>query len=60
MLWTILAPEFVLSVAVGNLSRARDELLALKTYVDQAGVPWSLTHSIFANIGRVRSARDSG
>lgn len=51
MLWTILAPELVLSVAVGNLSRARDELLALKTYVEQDGVPWSLTHSLFANMG---------
>ncbi|KAF8848680.1 hypothetical protein BDZ45DRAFT_698181 [Acephala macrosclerotiorum] len=51
MLITMLAPELLLSIAIGNLANAKEEKHKLKGFVDNDGVPWSLTHSMFVDMG---------
>ena len=49
MLMTMLAPELMLSLASGTLIHAKTEERKIKELVEQDGIPWSLTHSIFAD-----------
>ncbi|KAE8442737.1 hypothetical protein EG329_002877 [Mollisiaceae sp. DMI_Dod_QoI] len=51
MITTMLAPELLISIAMGNLAHAKDEQRRLKHFIEQDGVPWSLTHSMFVDMG---------
>ncbi|KAH8588293.1 hypothetical protein B0O99DRAFT_600880 [Bisporella sp. PMI_857] len=51
MLATILAPELLLAKAWGDLGDAKYDLGKLKGLASQDGVPWTLTHCLFANMG---------
>jgi hypothetical protein len=51
MLATALAPEVLLAKYLGDLSDAKANLRELQRLADQDGVPWAITHSLFANMG---------
>jgi hypothetical protein len=51
MLITIIAPEIILGKAWGDADNAKKDLQELQKFAKQDDVPWSLTHSIFANMG---------
>ena len=51
MLANMIAPEVALGKAWSDLETAKLELGQLQAFADNDGVPWSLTHSLFANIG---------
>ncbi|KAE9380856.1 hypothetical protein N431DRAFT_540373 [Stipitochalara longipes BDJ] len=51
MIITILAPEVLISLNTGQLTSAMNIVHRLKALADEDGVPWSLTHSLFANMG---------
>ena len=51
MLATALAPEVLLAKNLGDLSDAKADLRELQKLADQDGVPWTTTHSLFANMG---------
>jgi hypothetical protein len=51
MLATTLAPEVLLSKNLGDLFDAKADLRELQKLADQDGVPWTMTHSLFANMG---------
>jgi hypothetical protein len=51
MLATTLAPEVLLSKNLGDLFDAKADLRELQKLADQDGVPWTITHSLFANMG---------
>jgi hypothetical protein len=51
MFVTMLAPELVLMKAWEDLATAHDDLKELQDLSTLDGVEWTLTHSIFANIG---------
>ena len=51
MLATAIAPELLLGKAYGDLQDAKSNLRDLKKYAEIDEVPWSLTHSLFANMG---------
>jgi hypothetical protein len=48
---TVVAPEVLITINFGHLVSARKTLKALKKYAGEDGVPWSLMHSLFANMG---------
>ncbi|KAH8796467.1 hypothetical protein BGZ57DRAFT_8100 [Hyaloscypha finlandica] len=51
MILTMLAPEFVLSKAWEELAVAQTDLKALQELAGKDGTEWTLTHSLFANMG---------
>jgi hypothetical protein len=51
MLITIIAPELIVGKAWGEMDDANHDLQVLKEFSKQDGVPWSMTHSLFANMG---------
>ena len=64
MLATMIAPEILLGKAWGDLEDAKFLLDALQGFATEDGVPWTLTHSLFANMGgfviRVNTERTRG
>jgi hypothetical protein len=50
MLITIIAPELILGKAWGDVDDAKTDLQELQDFAKQDNVPWSLTHSLFANM----------
>jgi len=50
MLITIIAPELILGKAWGDVDDAETDLQELQDFAKQDNVPWSLTHSLFANM----------
>jgi len=51
MIITILAPEITIYFAGSRLVESKHDHISLKKYADDQKVPWTLTHSIFANMG---------
>lgn len=51
MLITVLAPEVLLAKNVGDLTAVKLDLEKLQDWAAQDGVPWTRTHSLFANMG---------
>lgn len=51
MLVTVLAPEILLAKNVGDLNAVKLDLEELQDWAAQDGVPWTRTHSLFANMG---------
>jgi len=51
MLITILAPEVLITLNTGQLMNALKTVERFKEFAEADGVPWSLTHSLFASIG---------
>ena len=51
MLVTVLAPEILLAKNVGDLTAVKLDLEKLQDWAAQDGVPWTRTHSLFANMG---------
>jgi hypothetical protein len=51
MIITVLAPELLISLDAGHLTWAFETLKELKRFSEEDGVPWSLTHSLFADMG---------
>ncbi len=51
MLLTVVAPELLLAKNMGDILDADDYLSDIKRYADDDGVPWTMTHSLFANMG---------
>lgn len=51
MIVTVLAPEVLITLNSGQLAWALQKLEELKRFAEEDGVPWSLTHSLFANMG---------
>jgi hypothetical protein len=51
MVVTMLAPELVLSKAWEDLAVAQSDLKALQKLAGEDGTEWTLTHSLFANMG---------
>lgn len=52
MLITIIAPEVILGKAWGDMDDAKVDLKDLQRFAEEDDVPWSMTHSLFANMGR--------
>lgn len=48
---TTIAPELLLAKAMQDLGSAQVDLTALQRIASEDGVPWSLTHSLFADMG---------
>ena len=53
MLVTVLAPEILLAKNVGDLAAVKLDLEELQDWAAQDGVPWTRTHSLFANMGGI-------
>jgi hypothetical protein len=51
MLITIIAPEIILGQAWSDVDDAKTDLQELQDFAKQDDVPWSMTHSLFANMG---------
>jgi hypothetical protein len=51
MVITMLAPEALITLNFGQLVSAMRVLKKLKGFAKEDGVPWSLTHCLFANMG---------
>jgi hypothetical protein len=51
MVITVLAPEVLIMLNTGQLFSAKKTVKRLKEFAEQDSVPWSLTHSLFANMG---------
>jgi hypothetical protein len=51
MIVTMLAPELVLSKAWEDLAVAQSDLRALQKLAGEDGTEWTVTHSLFANMG---------
>ena len=51
MLATIIAPEVLLSKYWGDLENAKSDLEMLREFAAKDGVPWTLSHCLFANMG---------
>jgi hypothetical protein len=51
MIVTMLAPELVLSKAWEELAVAQSDLKALQNLAGEDGTEWTVTHSLFANMG---------
>ena len=50
-IYTIIAPEIVILVAIVELTLARENSRKLKQEFKQDGVLWTMSHSFFANMG---------
>ena len=51
MLATVIAPEVLLSKYWGELRDAKSDLKKLRKFAAEDGVPWTLSHCFFANMG---------
>lgn len=51
MLITLIAPEYLLSFAMSRLLYAREQHSEIKDLADADGVPWTLAHTTFADMG---------
>lgn len=51
MLATIIAPEVLLGKYWGDLENAKSDLKKLRKFAAKDGVPWTLSHCFFANMG---------
>lgn len=51
MLFTILVPELTMGKALGDLVDARASMKEIKAQADEDGVDWTVTHSLFADMG---------
>lgn len=51
MIWTVLAPELIISKNMGDLKSVKELQEPFEALAKQDGVPWSKTHSYFANMG---------
>ena len=51
MLATVLAPEILVGKAWADLKHAKYDLAELQKFAEIDEIPWSLTHSLFANMG---------
>lgn len=51
MIINILAPEKILGKALGDLDHAKRDLKNLQDYAIEDDVPWTMTHSLLANMG---------
>jgi len=51
MLTTLIAPEIVLGKALSDVAAAKITLKELQKFAKENGCQWSLTHSMFANMG---------
>lgn len=51
MLCTILAPEVLITICLASFDRTRTTLPQLQEFAAQDGVPWTITHSQFADMG---------
>jgi hypothetical protein len=51
MITTVIAPEFTLAYAAGGLAAARTQQQSMRPFAEEDGVEWTLTHSMFANMG---------
>jgi hypothetical protein len=51
MIVTMVAPELVLSKACSDLAEAQSDLKALQKLAGEDGTEWTVTHSLFANMG---------
>jgi hypothetical protein len=51
MITTVIAPEVALANAAGGLVGARAQQKSMRPFAEEDGVEWTLTHSIFANMG---------
>jgi hypothetical protein len=51
MMITVLAPEVLITLNAGHLLAALATLSQIQKYATLDGVPWTLTHSLFANMG---------
>lgn len=51
MLATVIAPEYLLMKNWGDLCLAKKSLYSLRRLAAEDNVPWSLSHTLFANMG---------
>jgi hypothetical protein len=51
MLATVIAPKILLSKYWGGLDDAKLDLMKLREFAAKDGVPWTLSHCFFANMG---------
>jgi hypothetical protein len=51
MLFTVLAPEFLLAKSITDLEAVDSSITQLQELAAQDGVPWTRVHSLFANMG---------
>jgi hypothetical protein len=51
MLGTAIAPEVLISKNLGDLTAVRFNIKRLQELAKEDGVPWTITHSLFANMG---------
>ena len=51
MLITIVAPELLLGKYWADFWAAKTDLVKLKDFAAEDGVPWTMTHSLLANMG---------
>jgi hypothetical protein len=54
MLFTMLAPEFILGKAIRDFITTRMLKTRIKWYIDIDNVEWGLSHGFFANMGGFR------
>jgi hypothetical protein len=59
MIVTVLAPEILLAKNAGDLLAVNVDLETLQDWAAQDGVPWTRTHSLFANMGGFAIRRSS-
>ncbi|KAE9367249.1 hypothetical protein N431DRAFT_516178 [Stipitochalara longipes BDJ] len=62
MFITILAPELLLAKGASDLQHARLSQVELKRLAQEDGVPWTLTHTLFENMGGfvIRRVQENG
>lgn len=51
MSWTVIAPELIIAAACDQLMEARENEKQMKKHDLDDRVPWTLTHSYYANMG---------
>ncbi|MCJ1320453.1 hypothetical protein MMC15_005792 [Xylographa vitiligo] len=51
MIGTMIAPEYILGKALGDLMRARRSKLSMEAFAHSDGVEWGLMHGFYANMG---------
>jgi len=51
MIITMIAPEFIIGMACHDLSWAKEYHQKLQEFASQDHVPWTLTHTYYANMG---------
>jgi len=51
MFITVLAPEIIIMAAASDLKLARKHHKKLRAWAEKDGIPWTLTHTYYANMG---------